>query len=357
MTESFAEKGTIVRSNPMQPTRREQMTRAAFGLLERRAPWLGSWWAERLWCTVPASDRTRSVFTEPGTVVTLPLDTASRDAIGATDGAGGDGAPTFVAESWGESGPIIYLIHGWGGYREQFGALVGPLVAAGYRVVALDAPGHGDAGRSRFGAGRSLLPDFTGTLHAAVRAFGPAYALVGHSLGGGAVALAVLDGLSADRLVLIAPSPDPVAYARTFGAALGFGDRVREGLLRRVERRVGRPMADFDAVSRARAAAEARTEPGRDRSGHGSNDGDGEGDGEGGVPPLLVVHDHEDRKVPYSMGKAIATAWQGAELCGTRGLGHQRILRDPGVISTVTQFLGVRATAGRTGLLSRSTAA
>jgi hypothetical protein len=43
------------------------------------------------------------------------------------------------------------------------------------------------------------------------------------------------------------------------------------------------------------------------------------------------------------MGRAIASAWQGAELCSTRGLGHQRILRDPDVIGTVMQFLGAHA--------------
>lgn len=330
MTNESSKKGTIVRSN--MPSRRQRMTRATFGVLERYAPWLGAWWAERLWCTVPTSDKARLVLAEPGTIATLPLD----DAAAAP-------TPTYVAESWGESGPLIYLIHGWGGYRGQLGAFAGPLTAAGYRVVALDVPSHGDAGTGNFGAGRSLLPDFTATLDAAVRAFGPAYAIMGHSLGGGAAALAVLDGLPVDRLVLIAPSPDPSAYAREFGKMLGFGDRVRSGLIRRLERRSGRPMADYDAVSRARAAAEALRESGDDH--------------ERGAPPLLVVHDHEDRKIPYRLGEAIASAWQGAELCSTRGLGHQRILSDPGVISTVTQFLGVHAAADRAGSASRSDAA
>src|SRR5947199_166126 len=104
MTEQSAKNGTIVRSNRVGASRRRRMTRATFGLLERRAPWLGSWWAERLWCAVPTSDKARPVLTEPGTVVTLPLDDA--------EGSEGKGAATFVAECWGESGPIIYLIHG-----------------------------------------------------------------------------------------------------------------------------------------------------------------------------------------------------------------------------------------------------
>ena len=340
MTEISDRKGTTVRLNRRKQAARQRMTRVAFGVLERYAPRLGSWWAYRLWSAVPTSDKTRLVLADPGSVVRLPLDTVLVN--GTVSLRDTTAAPTFVAESWGESGPIIYLIHGWGGYRGQLGAFVAPLTAAGYRVVALDVPSHGDAGPSRFGTGRSLMPDFTATLDAAVRAFGPAAAIVGHSLGGGAAALAVLDGLAVDRIVLIAPSPDPGAYARGFANALGFGDRVREGLLRRLERRAGRPMAQFDAVSRARAAAKARTGSGHDDE---------------GAPPLLVVHDQEDRVIPYAMGKAIATAWQGAELCSTRGLGHQRILRDPGVVSAVTQFLGVRTAAGRAGSVRDSDAA
>lgn len=307
-----AKKSTIVRSKRVS---KQWMVRAAFGVLERHAPRRGGLWAERIWCTVPTTDKARLVLTEPGTVATLSIE----------DGAS---SPTFVAESWGETGPIVYLMHGWGGYRGQLGAFVGPLTAAGYRVVALDAPSHGDARPGAFGAGRSLIPEFTATLNAAVRAFGPAYGIVAHSLGGGATALAVLDGLPVERIVLIAPMPDPNAFARGFADTLGFGDRVREDLIRRLERRVGRPMAYFDAVSRARAAADARV--------------DDEGEGRQ-VPPLLVVHDHEDKQIPYAMGRAIASAWQGAELCSTRGLGHQRILRDPEVIGTVMQFLGTHA--------------
>ena len=323
MARGSGEKSTIVRS---KGARKQRIVRAAFGVLERHAPRLGALWAERIWCTVPTTAKARLVLTKPGTVTTLPLD-------------GGAASPTFVAETWGETGPIIYLMHGWGGYRGQLGAFVGPLTAAGYRVVALDAPSHGDARPGAFGAGRSLIPEFTATLNAAVRAFGPAYGIVAHSLGAGATTLAVLDGLAVERIVLISPMPDPNAFARGFADLLGFGDRVREGLIRRLERRVGRPLADFDAVSRARAAAEARANSGTD---------DG-GDGTAGAPPMLVVHDHEDKQIPYAMGRAIAAAWQGAELCSTRGLGHLRILRDPDVISTVMQFLGARGGASRAG--------
>jgi pimeloyl-ACP methyl ester carboxylesterase len=300
MTELASEKSTIVRSLTCT---RQRALRTAFRGLERAAPRLGSRWAERLWLTVQHADRSRSEPAAPGRLVTIPL--AAR------------GGPSCVAEVWGDSGPAVYLIHGWGGHRSQFGAFVAPLTAAGHRVVAIDAPSHGDSGPGSFGPKRALITEFTSALHAALGVFGPAHAIIGHSLGGGAAAMAVLDGLPAGRLVLISPMPDAGAYLHGFAAALGFGDRIRAGLAGRLERRAGRDLSSFDAVSRARAALDAE------------------------LPPLLVIHDEHDRQIPYGQGEAIARAWRGARLLTTRGLGHNRILREPGVIGAAVDFVGV----------------
>ncbi|HEU5352883.1 MAG TPA: alpha/beta hydrolase [Actinocrinis sp.] len=319
MTESLAKKSTTVRSSlPL----RQRATRLAFGALERRAPRLGARWAERVWCTVQHADRSRSVPAAPGDLGTIPLHEGT--------------APTFVAEVWGTSGPVVYLLHGWGGHRSQFGAFVAPLLATGFRVVAIDAPSHGDSAPGSFGPNRSLITEFTAALAAAARAFGPAHAVIGHSLGGGCAALAVLDGLAAKRLVLISPMTDPTRFMQGFAAMLGFGDRIRSGLMRRLELRTGRPMADFDAVGRAQSSFKA--EPPLD---------------DAQLPSLLVIHDREDKQIPFGMGKAIAAAWQGAELLGTNGLGHNRILRDPEVIRSAVEFVQVGGVGAYQASVSR----
>ena len=58
-----------------------------------------------------------------------------------------------------------------------------------------------------------------------------------------------------------------------------------------------------------------------------------------GAVKVLVLHDEDDEIVPYLEGEAIAAAWPGAVLHGTRGLGHNRMLRDAGVIRTAVAFL------------------
>ena len=54
--------------------------------------------------------------------------------------------------------------------------------------------------------------------------------------------------------------------------------------------------------------------------------------------PLLVIHDQNDKEVPWQVGKSVADAWPGAELILTQGLGHQRILRNEAVIDTAVRF-------------------
>ena len=51
----------------------------------------------------------------------------------------------MAVTTWGESGPAVLLMHGWGGARAQMTGFVEPLLSAGYRVVAYDQPAHGES--------------------------------------------------------------------------------------------------------------------------------------------------------------------------------------------------------------------
>ncbi|MDP9208640.1 MAG: alpha/beta hydrolase, partial [Actinomycetota bacterium] len=106
------QKSTIVRS---------------FALLERVAPALGARWAERLWFRVPAPRGRRDRPVEPGRPFQVRVD-----------------GRTVAGEVWGDpSAETVYLVHGWGGWRQQLDAFVEPLAGAGLRVVSFDGPSHG----------------------------------------------------------------------------------------------------------------------------------------------------------------------------------------------------------------------
>src|SRR5580692_6315423 len=175
-------KSTIVRAGTS-----DRLRRFALALTEREAPALGARLAVRMWMTLPAAPTATDLprLSPPGNRTFLESGVA--------------------AESWGdEDHPAVYLMHGWGGYRGQLGAFVAPLTEAGFRVVALDAPGHGESGPGMFGRGRALMPDFINALRTAMAHYGAAHGVIAHSLGASAVAIATLDGLTTNRLVLIA---------------------------------------------------------------------------------------------------------------------------------------------------------
>jgi pimeloyl-ACP methyl ester carboxylesterase len=55
--------------------------------------------------------------------------------------------------------------------------------------------------------------------------------------------------------------------------------------------------------------------------------------------PALIIHDRDDRDIPWQDGELLANAWPRAQFVSTSGLGHRRILRDPEVIDRVVRFV------------------
>ena len=143
---------------------RLQALRAGFRAAELLAPGVGARAADRLWCTVPQLRR-RAEPPEGGTSF----------QVRALDG-------TVRGRAWG-AGPVVYLAHGWGGELAQLGAFVGPLVSS-HRVVAFDGLAHGRSDPGPSGAGQSTAVELARSLEAVAARFGPAKAVVAHSLGG-----------------------------------------------------------------------------------------------------------------------------------------------------------------------------
>jgi pimeloyl-ACP methyl ester carboxylesterase len=209
--------------------------------------------------------------------------------------------------SWGE-GPRVLLVHGWSGYGGQLTAFVAPLVEAGFSVVTYDAPGHGvSSGRS------SSLPELAEMVGEVAHATGGPYAVVAHSLGAAATAVAVRDGLAVERAVFLSPPADPRWGIQQFGEWLGLPEDVRRRMAARMEARFGIMLREL---------ALPNFVPFLKR-----------------VPPLHIFHDVGDREVPLSAGEAVARVWPGARLTRTEGLGHHRILYAPQVLEAAVGFI------------------
>ena len=216
------------------------------------------------------------------------------------DGAG----ERLAAWEWG-AGPTVLLVHGWNGQAAQMSPFVAPLVASGHYVLAFDQPAHGLS----TGANANLL-DLAQAVAAVGRKVGPVHAVIAHSLGATATALAIARGLRVARAVLLAPPAEPRHFMRAFAARLGLPPAQTNGMIEELRRQVG----DLDRLDLVKLAPALRTRP-------------------------LVIHDPSDREVPFAHGQAIAAAWPGARLEVVRGLGHRRLLSDRRVIEQAVEFV------------------
>ena len=211
----------------------------------------------------------------------------------------------MAAWSWGE-GPVVLLVHGWNGRATQLGAFVSPLVERGYRVVAFDAPGHGDSPGHQMS-----LPEMADSIRRVAEHVGDVHGIIAHSMGGAATTLALSDGMEIERVVFISPPSNPQTFLDFFSRAVGISGEVRQRVQHRVESRVGRRMSDMRADEIARRMS----------------------------IPLLVIHDEDDSFVPLQFGQSIVAAWPGAKLVTTEGLGHKRILRAAHVNDLAVGFI------------------
>lgn len=265
-------------------------------ILSKVAPSLAFQQAWRVFCTprrLPARDWEASVLAE-----------ARQRTVAYETG------PVAVYE-WGPAAaPAVVLVHGWELRASFWRAWVGPLLAAGHRVVALDGPAHGASGGQR-----TTLTDFGGAVQTVVDTVGEVRAIVAYSFGAASVAgmpVRLRDEAALPRLVLVSAPVSPRAVAQRFVDFLHLPPTMVEQFARHIQQTTGRTADSFGA-----AVAGPRS----------------------GAEKVLVLHDEEDEIVPFAEGRQIVAAWPGAVLHATRGLGHNRILRDATVVQTAVAFI------------------
>ncbi|RWO02403.1 alpha/beta fold hydrolase [Mesorhizobium sp.] len=206
----------------------------------------------------------------------------------------------------------VLVIHGWRSRTEYMRTLIEAYRGAGYKVVSLDLPGHGQS------QGRRLT--LVSAVEAALLAgewFGPFVAVVGHSFGGAVGANAVVGSvkdvppLAAERLVLIAAPSSLPAIFNDFSRMLSVGPRSQAAMADRVERIAGRPLHEFTGDRQL-----------------------------AGTPvPTLVIHAPDDREVSADHARLYAGAGDHVRLYWADGLGHRRILADKGVVERAVGFV------------------
>lgn len=219
---------------------------------------------------------------------------------------------SLVGYSWG-AGPTILLAHGWEGSVRTFTTMVMPLVKAGFRVIAFDAPAHGNSDGTT-----SNVIDYATALSVLITEFGPVYGVVAHSVGAAALVfmMGTMKHYRIRRLVFAGAPCELSDVLARFASRLNLTDQTLNHMHRLVHKRLGVPPS---AVS-IRTMIPYITAPG------------------------LVIHDRRDPFVPFSDAETIAAHWPGADLVATDGLGHNRTLRSPEIIDRIVSFMANQST-------------
>jgi pimeloyl-ACP methyl ester carboxylesterase len=211
---------------------------------------------------------------------------------------------------WGHGSRTVLLVHGWQSRASAFAPLVRELRQSGRRVMAFDAPGNG-----RSGGTRTDVRDYAAII-AELEPRGGYEAIVAHSFGTPAAALAIRSGIRASRLVTVNGAADFDYLLGAFGHTLRLTPRMLRAVRARTERRMFRGIDDiwnrYSATSTPLPA---------------------------GIP-WLVLHDEDDAVIDVGQARALVAAHpSSAELVLTSGLGHNRPLRDDDVLDRITAFV------------------
>jgi pimeloyl-ACP methyl ester carboxylesterase len=209
--------------------------------------------------------------------------------------------------SWGTNGAQVLLIHGWNGRATQLAPIARSLLKTGYRVLGFDAPAHGESTGEE-----TSIYEIADVIVELDRRHGPFHAVITHSFGGPSLALAMKRGFSAERVVCLCPPANATGLVEKFARTLHISEKTVQAMKRLIEARFGTDVwSEVSMVNNVQAQ----------------------------TTPAMIIHDENDRDVPWQEGYAVSQAWPGCRFLKTSQLGHHRILKDKTTIQTVIAFI------------------
>lgn len=220
--------------------------------------------------------------------------------------------------------PAVVVLHGWGGNAQMMLPLAAPLHHAGFAALFIDARCHGlsdgddFASLPRFAEDVSRACDWLHA-HAADAAIDPArIALLGHSVGAGAVMLAAAWRQDVAAVVSVSAFAHPAEMMARWLAGKRIPPQVGRYVLRHVEATIGHR---FDDIAPLRSIARLSC-------------------------PVLVVHGAQDEVVPANDARRLHAASAGrAELLVLPG-DHESFADLQGELQAVIAFLAAASAAG-----------
>lgn len=203
-------------------------------------------------------------------------------------------------------GPKVLLLHGWEGQASDLATFSTSLLEAGFEVLAIHLPAHGDSNGAQ-----TCIPHSARQLSIIIDAVGPLHAAIAHSVGSAILVEAMHGGLSVSQAVLIAAPAHYEDYARSVATAVGLDAENTQAMLDLLSTHMGVDIGEVSIPRRAQSLQQA----------------------------ALFIHSADDRVVSIEDSLASAANWPNARHMRVEGLGHRRILSDASVITAAIEFI------------------
>jgi len=204
------------------------------------------------------------------------------------------------------TGPRVLLVHGWNSRGAHLLGIAQALVRAGFSATLFDLPAHGDSG----GQTASVV-HAARALQAMAAEIGGLHGVIGHSMGSAAALLAFSEGLRVERSVHLAGPSSLTPVIKGLAAVHGLTPGDAAAFAGWAASFIGTALGNVD-LERLR----------------------------GGLRHTgLILHDSQDRTVPFAASAALHAAWPDSTLVATTDLGHRRLLGDATVIAQTAAFM------------------
>ncbi len=206
---------------------------------------------------------------------------------------------------WPGANGCVLLAHGWESNSLRWEKLIASLQEKNIGAVALDAPAHGASGGSSFQA--VLYANF---INVVAQRF-QADSMVGHSVGGMACAFSTqyLKSSQMNKLILLGAPNNFTGVLERYSNLLGYSNRLRAAINLEVLKRFGSP-PEFFATEKYLNNPELST---------------------------LIIHDINDKIIPFTDAEEIKTNGRNVKLIATEGFGHG--LKHPEVVSEIVNYI------------------
>ena len=212
------------------------------------------------------------------------------------------------ATIWGdETAPLIFLVHGWESRGTQFHIIIRALLAQNYQMIGWNAPAHGASPGNRtqiLSMTLALIEDLASENLKPV-------AFIGHSMGGAIINLLHKYINLPKVLVFISAPTDIRIIFNKYFATIRLSLKA-QGLM--IDKLNAMSQHSIDSISLINSDIYQDRLP-------------------------LIIHDENDKEVPFSEFTNLQNIWPNGEFHATRGLGHRRILRDEALAKTIAAYV------------------